>query len=74
MMFPSKETVSRVRAQYPQGTRVELVSMNDPYTNLKASDQGTVEFVDDTATVFVKWDGGSTLGALYGEDVIRRIP
>lgn len=74
MMFPNNETVARVRAQYLQGVRVELVSMSDAYTQLKAGDQGTVEFVDDTATVFVKWDNGSTLGAVYGEDVIRRIP
>jgi hypothetical protein len=73
-MFPSKETVARVRAKHPQCTRVELVSMNDPYTTLRTGDQGTVEFVDDTATIFVKWDSGSSLGVVYDEDVIRRIP
>ena len=31
MMFPSRETVERVRRQYPAGTRVELVSMDDRY-------------------------------------------
>ncbi|WP_040197190.1 DUF4314 domain-containing protein [Candidatus Soleaferrea massiliensis] len=71
--FPSKETVERIRKQYPTGTRVELVSMNDPYSKLKSGDQGTVNFVDDIGTVFINWDCGSTLGAAYGEDVIRRI-
>lgn len=71
--FPSKETVERIRKQYPSGTRVELVSMNDPYSKLKSGDQGTVNFVDDIGTVFINWDCGSTLGAAYGEDVIRRI-
>ncbi len=74
MNFPSKQTVERIRSQYPQGTRVELVSMNDPYTNLMPGDKGTVDFVDDTATVFVNWDNGSTLGVVYGEDIIRRLP
>lgn len=74
MMFPNKETVERIRRQYPQGTRVELVSMNDPYTNLKPGDKGTVNFVDDTATVFVNWDNSSTLGVVYSEDMIRRLP
>lgn len=73
MMFPNKETVARVRKQYPRGTRVELVSMNDPYSTLKPGDQGAVDFVDDTATVFVLWDNGSTLGVVYGEDVIRQL-
>jgi hypothetical protein len=71
--FPSKETVERIRKQYPSGTRVELVSMNDPYSKLKSGDQGTVNFVDDIGTVFINWDCGSTLGAAYREDVIRRI-
>lgn len=73
MMFPNKETVDRVRKQYPIGTRVELISMNDPYSTLKPGDQGTVDFVDDTATVFVNWDNGSMLGVVFGEDIIRQL-
>lgn len=73
MMFPNKEMVDRVRKQYPRGTRVELISMNDPYSTLKPGNQGTVDFVDDTATVFVVWDNGSTLGVVYGEDVIKSL-
>lgn len=71
MVFPRKEIVEAVRARYPVGTRVELVSMNDPYSKLKPGDRGTVESVDDTGTVFVSWDCGSGLGVVYGEDKIR---
>lgn len=60
-----------VRARYPKGTRVELVSMDDPYSRLKPGDRGTVKSVDDTGTVFVSWDCGSGLGVVYGEDKIR---
>lgn len=74
MQFPNKEQVERVRAAYPVGTRVELVSMSDPYTELKPGDQGTVRYVDDTGTVFVDWDSGSGLGVIYGVDVIKRLP
>lgn len=70
-MFPNKETVERVRGQYPKGARIELVSMSDPYATLKPGDRGTVSCVDDTGTVFADWDDGSTLGAVYGEDEIR---
>lgn len=73
MMFPNKETVERVRRQYPKGTRVELVSMSDPYTTLKSGDKGTVDFVDDTATIFIRWDNGSGLGVVYGEDYALQI-
>ncbi len=72
--FPSRATVERVRAQYPVGCRVELVSMNDPYnTTLFPGEQGTVRAVDDIATVMVDWDCGSKLGAVYGEDCIKRV-
>lgn len=69
--FPSKETVERLRKQYPEGSRVELVSMNDPYTTLRPGDRGTVSGVDDIGTLFIKWDNGSGLGVAYGEDQVR---
>ena len=70
--FPTKETVARLRSQYPTGSRVELISMNDPYTTLNPGDRGTVEFVDDTGSIFVKWDSGSGLAVVYGVDAVRK--
>ena len=67
--FPSRETVNRIKAMYPTGTRVELVHMNDPFCTLPQGLKGTVRAVD--ATVHINWDNGSTLGAVYGEDQIR---
>lgn len=67
------ETLAR-RAMYKKGARVELVSMTDPYTKLKPGDRGSVSFVDDTGTIFVNWDTGSRLGAVFGEDEIRLLP
>ena len=69
--FPRKAAVEARRARYTKGVRVELVRMNDPYRKMPSGLQGTVDFVDDTGTVFVKWDDGSSLGAVYGEDEIR---
>ncbi len=71
--FPSKEVVARIKADYPTGTRVELVSMNDPYTELRPGDQGAIDHVDDTGTIFVNWDSGSGLGVVYGVDIIKRL-
>lgn len=44
------------------GDRVRLVRTDDPYTNLKPGDVGTVFLVDDFGTQHIKWDNGSTLG------------
>jgi len=71
--FPSKETVERLRKQYPAGTRVELVRMNDQYSKLRPGDKGTVDFVDDTGTIFCTWDRGSSLGVAYGEDLVKKL-
>jgi uncharacterized pyridoxamine 5'-phosphate oxidase family protein len=71
--FPSKETVARLRARFPQDCRVELVRMNDPYTNLRPGVRGRVEFIDDAGTAHCAWDNGSTLGAVYSEDEIIRV-
>ena len=69
--FPTKEDVQALRERYPKGTRVVLVRMNDPYTKLRPGDLGTVEFIDDAGTLFCRWDNGSTLGVVFGEDEIR---
>ncbi len=45
-----------------EGKRIRLIRCNDTYTKLQPGSEGTVEFVDDTGTVFVKWDSGSSLG------------
>ena len=65
----SKELLENYKEIYKKGTRVKLVSMNDPYSRLKPGDLGTVDFVDSMATIHIFWDCGSTLGVAYGEDL-----
>ena len=69
----NSDTLRRLREDYPAGCRVELVQMNDPYSNLCAGTLGTVRYVDDIGTIHVSWDCGSSLGIVYGEDSCRRI-
>ena len=69
-----KETLEALRNTYPAGTRVRLVHMDDPYnTKLVPGCLGTVKHVDDAGTVHISWDCGSSLGAVYGEDVIAKV-
>lgn len=72
MQFPSKETVNRVRRQYPKGARVELVRMDDRQAP-PVGTKGTVLGVDDTGSLLMRWDNGSGLNVVYGEDVVRKI-
>ena len=73
MRFPSKDTVERIRRDYPAGTRVELVRMDDAQAPL-AGTLGTVLGVDDTGSLLMRWDNGSGLNVVYGEDIVRKIP
>lgn len=70
--FPSRETVERIRAQFPVGTRVELVKMDDVQAP-SIGTKGTVTGVDDIGSVMVSWDNGSSLHVVYGEDFCRNI-
>ena len=60
-------------ALYQRGDRVVLVHTSDPYTRLRPGTAGTVRRIDARGTVHIKWDDGSSLGMIPGEDVIRRI-
>lgn len=58
---------------YPKGTRIELISMDDPYAPVESGTQGTVEFVDDMGQIHMRWDNGRTLALIPGEDSFRKI-
>ena len=74
MNLIDKETLENIRQQYPKGTRVELVKMDDPFnTALHSGSKGTVVAVDDIGTIHVAWDCGSSLGVAYGEDMCKTI-
>lgn len=72
MRFPNKETVDRIRMEYPTGTRVVLVKMDDAQAP-PIGTKGTVSGVDDTGSLLMHWDNGSGLNVVYGEDIVRKI-
>ena len=72
MNFPSRETVERIRREYPAGTLVELIRMDDVQAP-PVGTEGTVLWVDDTGSLIMKWDNGSGLNVIYGEDIVRKV-
>lgn len=72
MKFPSREIVERIRREYPAGTRVELVRMDDVQAP-PAGTKGTVQGVDDTGSLLMRWDNGSGLNVVWGEDSVRKV-
>lgn len=71
-MFIRKEILEKLRKQYPPGTRVELIRMEDIQAPPMGT-QGTVIGVDDIGSIMVSWDNGSSLSVVYGEDSCRKL-
>ena len=72
MMFPSKEIVEKLKKEYPKGTRVQLEVMND-FQAPPIGTKGTVIGVDDSGSIMVAWDNGSSLNVVYDVDKCIKI-
>lgn len=67
-----RETINRLREDFPVNTRVELVMMDD-FQAPPVGMLGTVVGVDAVGTIHVNWDNGCGLGVAYGVDVCRKV-
>ena len=72
MRAMTPEILASLREQFPQGARVELLRMDDPQAP-PIGTKGTVRGVDDSGSVMVAWDTGSSLHVLFGVDECRII-
>ena len=69
----SHEQTARIKAEYPVGTRIELIQMKDPYSPVPEGTKGTVTLVADAGHVHMKWDNGSSLALIPEEDLFCKI-
>lgn len=75
-----QEKLKQLRTEYPNGTRVKLVKMDDEQAPPIGS-LGTVIGVDDLCSILVRWDNGSRLSIVLDvdkcvkvqDDIIRQI-
>ena len=72
MKFPSKGKVEQYRKEYPVGCRVKLISMDD-FQAPPIGTLGTVQGVDDAGNLLIRWDNGSGLNLIIGEDRFRKL-
>ena len=59
--------IQALRAKYPNGTRIRLLSMDDP-DPIRPGSTGTINGVDGVGTLLVDWDNGRTLGLIPDVD------
>ena len=72
MREPNPRMIEAMKKRYQDGARVELLQMNDVQAP-PIGTQGTVIGVDDIGSIMVKWDNGSGLSVVYGEDSCKLI-
>ena len=70
MRFPSRAEIERLREEYPAGTVVELVEMQDSQAP-PAGTLGTVWGVDDAGSILCRWQNGSSLSLIPEVDDFR---
>ena len=70
MKYPGRDIIEKLKQQYPVGTRVILRKMDDCQAP-PIGTKGTVQGVDDAASLLVKWDNGCGLNVVYGVDEVE---
>jgi len=72
MKYPGTEIIEKLKQEYPVGTRVILRKMDDCQAP-PIGTKGTVQGVDDAASLLVKWDNGCGLNVVYGVDKVETL-
>ena len=68
-----RRKAERLKENYPPGTRIMLLGMDDPYASVPSGTKGTVVHVDDAAQIHMRWDNGRTLALVPSEDSFRKL-
>ena len=72
MIRPTKKELERLGADYPAGTRVRLIRMDDPQSPPPGT-CGTVVCVDDIGSLIMHWDNGCGLNLVPEADVFEKL-
>lgn len=68
----SAEEIRQIKENYPPGTRIQLIQMEDQWA-VPAGTRGTVDFVDDQGQIHPKWDNGRSLAIVPQVDQFRKL-
>ena len=68
-----EKLAEQLKTEYPKGTRIELECMGNDPRPIESGTRGTVELVDDLATIHCIFDNGRRLGIISGEDQFHKL-
>ena len=67
------ERNAAARAEYPVGTRVKLIHIDDENRKTPENLRGTVKGIDELGIVHVLWDNGRNFGVISDIDDFRKL-
>ena len=72
MFGVTQQELEQLRQQYPKGTRLKLIAMEDPQ-GVPEGTVGEVELVDDIGQIHMKWENGSSLALIPEADRFQKV-
>lgn len=69
----TQQQIEACRMLYPEGTRIELAHMEEPYNPVPVGMRGTVQSVEDTGNTQVIWDNGRCFPLIPNMDAFRML-
>lgn len=69
----TQQQIEAYRMLYPEGTRIELAHMEEPYNPVPTGMRGTVQSVDDSGNIQVVWDNGRCFPLIPHMDAFRML-
>ncbi|MDE6021480.1 MAG: DUF4314 domain-containing protein [Ruminococcus sp.] len=68
----TKEVVDQLRCEYPSGSHIVLLKMDDTQAP-PIGTIGKVKGIDSMGSILVSWRGHGSLNVVYGEDIAKKI-
>lgn len=65
--------VEEIKKKYPEGTKIELLEDMVQEEGMPKGLRGTVDYIDDAASLHCKWSNGRSLAVLPGIDKFRKV-
>ena len=69
----TQQQIEVYRVLYPEGARVELAHMEEPYNPIPTGMRGTVQSIDDSGNIQVVWDNGRCFPLIPHMDAFRML-